>query len=65
MKFSINKKECDLYKYRDTIIIRKLDIRYLVYLVILYIVIVNSKIMLDVLVISFNLFIDFRIKSYK
>ena len=59
----INKEEYKFYKYRNIVIIYKLGNRYLVYLVVLYRIIVSSKVILDVLVTSFNLLIDLRIKS--
>ena len=65
IKAFINKEECDTRKYKYLIIIRKLSDRYLIYLIILYIIIVSSKIIFDFLITSFSLFIDLRIKSYR
>ena len=59
----INKEEYNTRRYRYSVIIRKLGDRYLVYLVILYIIIVSSKVIFDFLITSFSLSINLRVKS--
>ena len=63
VKAFINKEGCNTRRYRYIVIIRELGYRYLMCLVVLYIIIVSSKIMFDFLVTSFSLFIDLKVKS--
>ena len=63
IKAFIDKEGCDTRKYKYPVIIRKLGDRYLVYLVVLYMIIVSSKIIFDFLVTSFSLSINLRVKS--
>ena len=65
MKFFIYIKKRNIRKYKNIIIINKFDYKYLFNLIVIYIIIINSQIMFQILIITFDLFINFKIKNGK
>ena len=62
MKFFICVKERHIYKNENIIIICKFDYEYLFNLIVLYMIIISSQITFQILIISFDLIICFKIK---
>ena len=63
IKFLINEERYYSYKEEYNIIIDEFDNRELLRLVVLYIVIIRSKISFEILINSLRLIINFRVKS--
>ena len=64
IKSLINEERCYSYREKYNIIIDKFDNRKSLRLIVLYIVIVRSKISFKILINSLRLIVNFRIKSY-
>ena len=64
IKSLINKERYYSYKEEYNIIVDEFDNRELLRLVVLYIIIVRSKISFEILINSLRLIINFRVKNY-
>ena len=63
MKIFICIKERHIRKDWNIIIIRKFDYEYLFDLIILYVIVINTQITFQILIVSFRLFIYFKVKD--
>ena len=65
MKIFIYIKGRHINKNENIIIIRKFDYEYLFNLIVLYVIIINTQMTFQILIISFRLFIYFKVKNRK